>query len=172
MQPPPSLNRAVPRSGSSPEISLLPPSIGQARAAGAPPKAASSLSLSSSPVQRELPPNAASCLSLSSSHAQRELPPEQPPHSLYRAAPRSESSPQTQPPASLFRSAVGRCTDTGSNLSSCGTLDSIIDCELATHDFALYVAQTTTLNSSFRNHGKCLHKKRRWITQFVSLATR
>ena len=65
MQPPPSLNRAVPRSGSSPEISLLPPSIGQARAAGAPPKAASSLSLSSSPAQRELPPNAAGLLPLS-----------------------------------------------------------------------------------------------------------
>ena len=121
MQPPPSLNRAVPRSGSSPEISLLPPSIGQARAAGAPPKAASSLSLSSSPAQRELPPNAAGLLplsieqpraaiSLSSSPAQRELPPKQPPPSLNRTAPRSGSSPQSSllPLASLSSSPAQR----------------------------------------------------------------
>ena len=95
-QPPPSLNRAAPRSGSSPRSSLLPPSMEQPRAAGAPPEAASSLPLWSSPAQRELPqkqpllslyrlieqpraagapPDEASTLSQwSSSPAQRELP--------------------------------------------------------------------------------------------------
>ena len=58
-QPPPSLYRAAPRSGSSPQISLLP------------------------------------LASLSSSPAQRKLPPKQSPPSLYRAAPRSGRSPQS-----------------------------------------------------------------------------
>ena len=57
MKPPsPSLNgAAAPRSGSSPRSSLFSPSIEQPRAAGAPPEAASSLPLWSSPAQRELP---------------------------------------------------------------------------------------------------------------------
>ena len=73
-EPPPSLYRAAPRSGSSPRKGLLlSPSTEQPRAAGAPPERASSLPLSSSPVQRELPQKG-------------------PPPSFYRAAPRSGSS--------------------------------------------------------------------------------
>ena len=50
------LNRAAPRSGSSPRSSLFSPSVGQFRAASrAPPEADSSHAQSSSPAQRELP---------------------------------------------------------------------------------------------------------------------
>ena len=89
-----------PRSGSSPRsISLLPLSIEQQPcAAGAPPEAASSLSQSSSPAQRELPPEAASSLRLLSSSAHRELPQKELPPSLYQlygAAPHSGSSPRS-----------------------------------------------------------------------------
>ena len=92
----PSLHRAAPRSGSFPRISLLPPSIGQPRAAGAAPKATSSLSQSGSLAQREPPPK----ISL--------LPPS------IGQAPRSGSSPQCsllplsieQPHAALPPNAV------------------------------------------------------------------
>ena len=50
-QPPPSLNQAAPHSESFPRCRLLPPSIEQPRAAGAPPEVASSLPESSSPAQ-------------------------------------------------------------------------------------------------------------------------
>ena len=72
----PALYRTAPRSGSSPRKSLLPPSIEQPRAAGAPPERASSLHLSSSPAQREL--------------CQKEPSPS----ALYRAAPCSGISPR------------------------------------------------------------------------------
>ena len=49
------LYRAAPRSGSSSRSSIFSSSIEQPRAAGAPPEAASSFPLSSSPAQRELP---------------------------------------------------------------------------------------------------------------------
>ena len=84
MQPPPSPDRAAPRSGSSPRSSpLLHPPIKQPRAAAAPPEAASSVPQLSSPAQRELP--------------QKEPTP-----SLNRAAPRSGSSPRS----SLFRPSI------------------------------------------------------------------
>ena len=83
-QPPPSLNQAAPRSGSSPRKSLLRPSIEQPRAAAAPPEAAPySIPQSSSPAQRQLP--------------QKEPTP-----SLNRAAPRSGSSPRS----SLLRPSI------------------------------------------------------------------
>ena len=74
-QPPPSLNRAAAlRSGSSPRSSLLPLSIEQPRAAGAPPRS-SLFSPSMEQLRAEgAPPEAASSLSQSSSPAQRELP--------------------------------------------------------------------------------------------------
>ena len=84
MQPPPSPDRAAPRSGSSPRSSpLLHPPIKQPRAAAAPPEAASSVPQLSSPAQRELP--------------QKEPTP-----SLNRAAPRSGSSPRS----SLLRPSI------------------------------------------------------------------
>ena len=124
-QPPPSLNRAAPRSGSSPQkqpllsvygaaprrgssprSSFLPPSISsmeQPRAAGAPPEAASSLygaapRSGSSPKSSLFSPS----IDLWSSPAQRELPQKQPPPSLNRAAPRSGSSPRS----SLFSPSI------------------------------------------------------------------
>ena len=124
-QPPPSLNRAAPRSGSSPQkqpllsvygaaprrgssprSSFLPPSISsmeQPRAAGAPPEAASSLygaapRSGSSPKSSLFSPS----IDLSSSPSQRELPQKQPPPSLNRAATRSGSSPRS----SLFSPSI------------------------------------------------------------------
>ena len=116
-QPPSSLNRAAPRSGSSPRISLLPPSIGQPRAAGATPKTASFLSLSTTP-------------------AQRKLPPKQPPSSLYRAAPRSGSSPRisllppslaaprsgSSPQSSLLPLSIGQPRAAGATPESASSL--------------------------------------------------
>ena len=94
-QPTPSLNRASPRSESSPRINLLLPSIEQPRAEGAPPDESDdypSLSQLGSPAQRE-PPETPSFFSQSSSPAQRQLPWNQPPPpSLNGAAPRSGSS--------------------------------------------------------------------------------
>ena len=54
-QPLLSVHRIASRSGNSPGSSILPLSIEQPRASGAPPEAASSLPLWSSPAQRELP---------------------------------------------------------------------------------------------------------------------
>ena len=78
IQPPPSLNPAVPRSGSSPRKSPLRPPIKQPRAAAAPLDAASSVLKRSSPAQRQLPQM-------------------QPPHSSNQAAPRSGSFPSCSP---------------------------------------------------------------------------
>ena len=140
-QPPPSLNRAAPRSGSSPQSSLLPPSIGQPRAAGATPKTASFLSLSTTPAQRKLPqssllplsieqpravgapPESASSLPQSGSPAQREQPPKQPPSSLYRPPPRSGSSPRISllPPSIGQPRAAGAPPKAASFLSQSGS---------------------------------------------------
>ena len=68
----PSIHRAAPRSGSFPRRSIILPSIGQPRAAGASSERASSLHPSSSPAQRELP------------HKEHHP-------SIHRAAPRSGS---------------------------------------------------------------------------------
>ena len=152
-QPTPSLYRAATRSGSSFQIRLLPLSIEKPRAAGAPPNAVAffaslyraarrswsspqcssllRLSLSSSPVQRELPqigllplsieqpraagasPESASSLPQSDSPAQRELPPNQPPPSLNRAASRSGSPPP--PKSSLLPPSIGQAPRSGSS---------------------------------------------------------
>ena len=111
-EPPPSLLREAPRSGSSPRKGLLPPSTEQPRAVGAPPERASSFPFTGSPRSgRSLrvslllpsigqpraagdPPERASFLHLTGSPAQRELLKNEPTLSLLREAPRSGSSPR------------------------------------------------------------------------------
>ena len=132
-----SLNRAAPRSGSSPRNSPLSPSIKQPRAGGALPKTASSPLQSCSPAQRELcqkhlplslnraAPRSGSSLrnSLlpppqSSSPAQREPPQKQTPPSLNRAAQRSGSPPRNSllPPSIEQPSAAGASPEAASSL--------------------------------------------------------